>query len=517
MTSAMKTVPRTAATAFGVLTSICSPGRILSLATATATLPESRSTVERPGTSVIVSAERSRTVTTALPPRRSRARERSPVTTRSLTKTSSLNFSATGCAAVVRAAVTLPSRVVTTPAFVVWAKTGPGSNPAMSDTATIVRPTRVIAAPSPQNPPGWAPETRDRCINRYQWPALIPDYRRRAPSLSSVDQIRFSGIFLEVNERSSRASPASETRWSGDQRWLRVATMGRALARLYGQIRKYLVGIAAAAVTLGLILFGAAERWELLWFDQLFELRGMRTPTAPIVIVTIDESTFSELNLQWPFPRALHGKVIDRIAADRPLAIGIDVLFDSESRFGPPDDAALSAAIARAGSVVLGLSITQDAQVLVEVGGGKPVGTTRELVSMPLPIIRQGAVAVAPVNVEPDPDSHVRRVPVRRQVPDPMKGHEWWLAFDAELHRLVTAKLPPPPLPEAPEILVNFRGPLAAFERIPYYRVVANEIPPDMFRDKVVLIGSTSEVMHDVFATAFARAGTMPGVAIHAN
>jgi len=293
--------------------------------------------------------------------------------------------------------------------------------------------------------------------------------------------------------------------------------MGRLWARLSNQFRPYLVGIAAAAVTLGLILFGAAERWELLWFDQLFELRGMRQPTAPTVIVTIDESTFAELNLQWPFPRALHGKVIDRIAADRPLAIGVDVLFDSESRFGPEDDAALSAAIARAGNVVLGLSIVQDEQVLVEVGGGKRHGTEREVVSMPLPVIRKAAFAVAPFNVQPDPDSHVRRVPVRQQVPDPMKGHEWWLGFDAELHRLVTAKLPTPPLPEAPEILVNFRGPLAAFERIPYYRVVANEIPPDMFRDKVVLIGSTSEVMHDVFATAFARAGTMPGVAIHAN
>ena len=293
--------------------------------------------------------------------------------------------------------------------------------------------------------------------------------------------------------------------------------MGRLWARLSNQFRPYLVGIAAAAVTLGLILFGAAERWELLWFDQLFELRGMRQPTAPTVIVTIDESTFAELNLQWPFPRALHGKVIDRIAADRPLAIGVDVLFDSESRFGPEDDAALSAAIARAGNVVLGLSIVQDEQVLVEVGGGKRHGTEREVVSMPLPVIRKAAFAVAPFNVQPDPDSHVRRVPVRQQVPDPMKGHEWWLGFDAELHRLVTAKLPTRPLPEAPEILVNFRGPLAAFERIPYYRVVANEIPPDMFRDKVVLIGSTSEVMHDVFATAFARAGTMPGVAIHAN
>jgi adenylate cyclase len=293
--------------------------------------------------------------------------------------------------------------------------------------------------------------------------------------------------------------------------------MGRLWARLSGRFRQYLVGIAAAAVTLGLILFGPVERWEFLWFDQLFELRGMRPPTAPIVIVTIDESSFQELNLQWPFPRALHGKVIDRIAADRPLVIGIDVLFDSESRFGPKDDAALSAAIARAGNVVLGLALTRDAQLLYSTSG-KERGAEREIVSMPLPVIREGAAAVAPFNVEPDPDSHVRRVPVRTRVPDPMKGYEWWLAFDAQLHRLLTAKgLPTHPLPVGTEILVNFRGPLAAFERIPYYRVVANEVPESLFRDKIVLIGSTSEVMHDVFATAFARGGDMPGVAIHAN
>src|SRR5262249_30059494 len=166
------------------------------------------------------------------------------------------------CAGVVRAAVTLPSRVVTTPAFVAWAKTEPGSNPAMSDTATIIRPTRAIAASLTSEPPGWAPETRDRCINPYQWPALIFDYRRHPPSLSSVDQIRISGILHEMNEGSSSVSLASETTWSGDQRWLRVATMGRTLARLYGQIRKYLVGIAAAGVTVGLVLLGQMEWLE---------------------------------------------------------------------------------------------------------------------------------------------------------------------------------------------------------------------------------------------------------------
>ena len=293
--------------------------------------------------------------------------------------------------------------------------------------------------------------------------------------------------------------------------------MGRLWARLFGQIRKYLVGVAAAAATLALVLLGPVERWEPLWFDQLFEFRGPRQPTSPIVIVTIDESSFQELNLQWPFPRALHGKVIDRISADRPLVIGLDIIFDSDSMFGPKDDQALGAAVARAGNVVLGLALAQDDQPLYSIGE-KVQGTAREVVNMPLPVIREGAAAIAPFNVAPDPDSHVRRVPVRTRVPDPMKGYEWWLGFDAQLHRQVSSKgLATRPLPASEYALINFRGRLEAFDRVPYYRVVSNEVPENLFRDKIVLIGPTSEVLHDVFATAFAGGGDMPGVVIHAN
>src|SRR5437867_9919499 len=173
--------------------------------------------------------------------------------------------------------------------------------------------------------------------------------------------------------------------------------MGRLWARLFGQIRKYLVGVAAAAATLALVLLGPVERWEPLWFDQLFEFRGPRQPTSPIIIVMIDESSFQELNLQWPFPRALHGKIIDRISADRPLVIGLDIIFDSDSMFGPKDDQALGAAVARAGNVVLGLATAQDDQTLYAVGA-KLRGTAREVVNMPLPVIRERAVAGAPVN-----------------------------------------------------------------------------------------------------------------------
>jgi adenylate cyclase len=293
--------------------------------------------------------------------------------------------------------------------------------------------------------------------------------------------------------------------------------MGRLAARLVAQIRKYLVGILVAAATVAVVFLGPLERLELLWFDQLFELRGIQKPAAPIVIVMIDESSFQELNLQWPFPRALHGRLLDRISADRPLVIGLDVIFDSDSRFGPADDKALGAAIARAGNVVLGLGIAQDEQVVVD-DRGKSLGPQREVVNMPLPVIREKAAAIGPFNVPPDADGHVRRVPIRVRVPDPQTRYEWWLAFDAQLHRqLSAAGFPTKPLPDVGEILVNFRGRLTDFERVPYYRVVNGEIPAGEFRDKIVLIGPTSEILHDVFATAFAGGGDMPGVVIHAN
>jgi adenylate cyclase len=293
--------------------------------------------------------------------------------------------------------------------------------------------------------------------------------------------------------------------------------MGRVAARLVGQTRRHVCGIGAALVVAALVLGGPLEQWEYWWFDRLFELRGVRPPTAPILIVTIDESTFQELSLQWPFPRALHGELIDRISAGRPLVIGVDVIFDSASMFGPKDDAALGAAIARAGNVVLGLAGAQDDQPLVA-EGGRVVGVQREVSNMPLPVLRNGAAAIASLTIVPDLDSHVRRVPVRVPMPDPHKGYEWWLAFDAQIHRQARAAgLPATPIPDRPELLVNFRGGPGTFQRVPYYRVVRGEIPADLFSGKIVLIGSTSEVQHDVFATAFARRGDMPGVEIHAN
>ncbi len=95
-TSTTKTVPRTAAVAFGERISMISPGRMRAFTTATPTLPDCRSTVTRPSSSVTVRTDSSRTVMSALPPRSTRTSERSRVWIRSRAKISSRMRSETG-------------------------------------------------------------------------------------------------------------------------------------------------------------------------------------------------------------------------------------------------------------------------------------------------------------------------------------------------------------------------------------------------------------------------------------
>jgi adenylate cyclase len=279
--------------------------------------------------------------------------------------------------------------------------------------------------------------------------------------------------------------------------------MGR-FWKLVANLPGQLAGGIGAAVVVSVLVYGGllepVENWSL---DQLFELRGAHQPTVPIVIITIDESSIAELDAQWPFPRAMHGELLDRINAGGPLAIGVDLIFDTPSSRGDADDRAFGAAIARAGNVVLAAAPTVDEQDFYRRIDPNP----------PLPVLRSGAAAFAPINVISDADGLVRRVPINFRV-----GKQTLLGFDAALSRMAArANLAVKPLPNAPDVLINFCGGARTFPSVAYYRVLRGEIDPEAFRGKIVLVGPTSTVLHDLFPTPFARGGQMPGIEIHAN
>ena len=76
--------------------------------------------------------------------------------------------------------------------------------------------------------------------------------------------------------------------------------------------------------------------------------------SMPAVIVAIDERALDEQG-QWPWPRNLVADLIDAINAARPAAVGLDLLFVEPDRTSTTSDARLAESVQR-GRVVMGIA-----------------------------------------------------------------------------------------------------------------------------------------------------------------
>ncbi len=65
--------------------------------------------------------------------------------------------------------------------------------------------------------------------------------------------------------------------------------------------------------------------------DARFSIRGEQSPRQDLAVVKIDDVTFDELNLQWPFPRSVHAEVIRRLKAAGAKVIAYDIQFSEPS------------------------------------------------------------------------------------------------------------------------------------------------------------------------------------------
>ena len=79
---------------------------------------------------------------------------------------------------------------------------------------------------------------------------------------------------------------------------------------LFPRLRANLLALLAAILLLGINLVGflpgvttPLENFELASSDQLFRLRGKQPPNVPVMMVAIDDFSFSWNSLQWPWPR----------------------------------------------------------------------------------------------------------------------------------------------------------------------------------------------------------------------
>jgi adenylate cyclase len=345
-----------------------------------------------------------------------------------------------------------------------------------------------------------------------------------------------------------------------------------------------IVGLVASALIIGADLFltriSAAgvqplQAVELRTYDwRLSSTARPETARRDIALIEIDE--YSLRNLQpnagrWPWPRIVHGELLDYLARASPKVIAYDVDFaEPDSRLGFPfgdatlsgaeSDKAMADSIRAAGNVILlanatytGKSSTApplpDAGYRLDVAGV----TERATVFSPFGIAAAAASGLGHNLFVLDPDAVLRHtVPFvrsgQRAIPSLGLAAALRVAgiapaqirMEGEVLRLGDRAMPLEWRHVKSETgsedylwgLVNFRGP-ALLEDLkshtyPTYsffdllysqeQLLAGQKPdidPAVFRDKIVFVGVTASGLFDVFETPFSH-GKTPGIHVHA-
>ncbi|MCU1748179.1 CHASE2 domain-containing protein [Pseudomonas sp. 6D_7.1_Bac1] len=246
-----------------------------------------------------------------------------------------------------------------------------------------------------------------------------------------------------------------------------------------------------------------------LLYDNLRRLSPL--PVDPrILIVTIDDYSLQQLG-QWPWSRTLHADLLDRLTAAKVKGVLFDVIFSEPDKL-PDNDLRLAQAMCRAGNVFVPLLREGVARFRQPLGEIEPVAP-----------LSRCAKSIGHINAEADADGIVRSVYLREGPERNPRAQLAWLLYEMTTDR-------PDTLPGSPSSLtvqgwqrtngirIPFISANAGFPSVPYVSVLRGEVPPELLRDRLILIGSTAPGLGDRYVTPQSESiGTTPGIEIQAN
>ena len=326
----------------------------------------------------------------------------------------------------------------------------------------------------------------------------------------------------------------------------------------------------AACIAVGLLVafcVAAGHQWRAwplppldnFFFDSFLRLTASQEQPEAITVVDIDEETLQAVG-QWPWPRYRIAAMIERLAAMRPKAIGVDIIFPE------PDRTAL-VNISQAFQQDFGLelrfqgvpqSLADNDRYLASVlSSSGAVGATYfffdrqgETSCQPAPrrfsgktdLLQpeeaQGQLCNTPViasalqmrgfiNCQTDPDGLLRRLPLciaYKGRLHPSLPLAMILAGEGERSVEVAAGATGPelrfasgrtaPVGRDGYLPLRFQGPPSIFRTVSGLDVLAGRIDSQAVTGKYVLVGVSAVGLGDHYPTAFAPA--FPGVKIHA-
>ena len=261
-------------------------------------------------------------------------------------------------------------------------------------------------------------------------------------------------------------------------------------------------------------------------FDLMVRYRiAPPRPDPDIVIVDINEASLAAMAKdygRWPWPRQVMGEFLEQVEKQQPKAVVFDILFSDADVFNADSDTYFNTAIAATNNTFFPvLRLDPDSDALSEVKpsmipgvralSDKPQQDATVAVVLPHFQAALDSGRLGLHNIYPDADGVAREYLVYRD------DYGWKLpSLPARI-----ASAAGWPEPEAQRVLLNWRGKPYSYHYVSFSDVYADlgrkvrQRPPDEFKNKIIIIGSTAPSLFDIKPTPMSQ--MHPGVEILAT
>lgn len=279
-------------------------------------------------------------------------------------------------------------------------------------------------------------------------------------------------------------------------------------------LKRTLAWVAGMAALVLLLASGATQHVDNALYDAHMR-HWSYVPSDNVVVVAIDPQSLAALG-NWPWPRAVHAQLVQRLTDAGVRGIGMDITMAEQDVGHPENDLAYAQAIHRNGRVVM--PVFAEA---AELGG-----VLEEV--MPTPDIARNAAAFGHVDASKDADGVTRGVYLKAGL-----GQPQWSALALALYDIGQPSAPAIPpglrLPEGQPyspyewvrdnyVLLRFAGNSGAFNEVSYIDVLQGRVAGNLLKGRWVLVGATAAGLGDRLITAASGINDpMPGVEYQAN
>ena len=229
--------------------------------------------------------------------------------------------------------------------------------------------------------------------------------------------------------------------------------------------------------------------------------------TQELLLVTVDDESQHTLNQKWPWDRTVFAEFLRRISAYSPKGVLFDLAFQGTSR--TESDNALAQAIETAPPTFLAAYLDLKGNLMLPQARFVEAGGIPGLINKPL-----------------DPDQRIRRargiVYLQGQV-EPLlaieaRGAALLLGASQEQIQWERSALSVGPKSVPTNWLgqfpINYVASTSDFQTVSFWKILRNSANSDQIKGKLVIVGTTQEITHDMHPTPLGR---MSGIVIEGN